>query len=62
MLGTKKEFSIIQIAKMFKSKIKYLPPRKGERFKSTILNNNAVRHLGYKARIDITDYIKNFIS
>ena len=47
---------------MFKSKIKYLPPRKGERFKSTILNNNAVRHLGYKARIDITDYIKNFIS
>ena len=31
MLGTDKQFSILQIAKMFKRKIKFLPPRKGDR-------------------------------
>ena len=62
LLGTKKQYSINQIAKMFKSKIKYIPYRKGERFKSSISNNNAFTHLGYKARIDIKDYIAKFIS
>tara|TARA_Y100000389_G_scaffold61685_1_gene57725 strand:- start:1067 stop:1939 length:873 start_codon:yes stop_codon:yes gene_type:complete len=62
MLGTKKQFSIIQIAKMFKTKIRYIPSRKGERFKSSISNNNASNHLGYKATKNISDYIKEFIS
>ena len=62
MLGTKKQFSIIQIAKMFKTKIRYIPARKGERFKSSISNNNASNHLGYKATKNISDYIKEFIS
>ena len=62
MLGTKKQYSIVQIAKMFKTKIKYLPSRKGERFKSSITNNNAFNHLGYKSTIDISEYIKKFIS
>ena len=46
---------------MFKSKIKYIPSRPGERFGSTIPNNNAKKILGYKARIDIKNYIKDFI-
>ena len=58
MLGTHKTYSIIQIAKMFKTRIKYLPKRKGERFGSTIINNNAKKILGYSAQIDIRDYIK----
>ena len=62
MLGTKKNYSIIQIAKMFKSKIKYLPSRPGERLGSTILNDNAFKILGYKSKIDIKDYIKKFIN
>ncbi len=61
MLGTKKTYTIIQIAKMFKTKIKYVPIRAGERFGSTILNNNAKEILGYTAKKDIKDYIKEFI-
>ena len=61
MLGTHRQYSIIEIAKMFKSKIKYIPKRKGERFKSSITNNNALKILNYKSTIDIKDYIKNFI-
>jgi UDP-glucose 4-epimerase len=61
MLGTKKNYSIIEIAKIFNTKIKYLPSRPGERFGSKIPNNNAKKILGYKAKIDIKDYIKNLI-
>ena len=61
MLGTKKNHSIIEIAKMFKSKIKYIPSRPGERFGSTIPNNNAENILGYSAKVKIKDYIQNFI-
>ena len=61
MLGTQKTYSIIQIAKMFKTKIKYLPARKGERFNSTVTNDNARKILGYKAKKDIRDYIKNIV-
>ncbi len=61
MLGTKKTYSIIEIAKMFSSKIKYIPSRPGERFGSTIPNNNAKKILGYSAKQDIKDYIKNLV-
>ncbi|WP_440634163.1 NAD-dependent epimerase/dehydratase family protein [Candidatus Pelagibacter sp. HIMB1485] len=62
MLGTKKTYTIKEIAKFFNSKIKYIPSRPGERFGSTITNNNAKKILGYKSKIDIKDYINNFIS
>ena len=61
MLGTTKSYSILEIAKMFKTKIKYLPKRPGERFGSTILNNNAKKTLEYKAEIDIKKYIEDFV-
>ena len=61
MLGTKKTYSIIEIAKMFSSKIKYIPSRPGERFGATIPNNNAKKILGYSAKQDIKDYIKNLV-
>ena len=62
MLGTKKTYSIIQIAKMFKSKIKYLPSREGDRSDSTMTNNNAKKILGYKSSKDISKYISDFIN
>ncbi len=62
MLGTKKNYSIKEIAKMFKSKIKYIPSRPGERFGSTIPNNNAKKILGYEPKLDIKNYIKEFVS
>ena len=61
LLGTQKQYSIVEIAKMFKTKIRYIPYREGERFKSSISNNNALKDLGYKANINIKDYINNFI-
>ncbi len=61
MLGTRKNYSILEIAKMFKTRIIYLPARPGERFGSTILNDNAKKILGYKAKIDIKNYILDFI-
>ena len=61
MLGTKKQYTVLQIAKMFNTKIKFLPPRDGERFGSSMPNNNALIYLGYKAKINIKDYIKNII-
>ena len=61
MLGTQKQYTVLQIAKMFNTKIKFLPPRDGERFRSCMPNNNALIYLGYKAKINIKDYIKNII-
>jgi UDP-glucose 4-epimerase len=61
MLGTQKTHSIKEIAKFFNSQIKYLPSRPGERFGSTIKNNNAKKILGYKTRKNIKDYINAFI-
>ena len=61
MLGTKKQFSILEIARMFKTSIKFIPSRKGERFKSSISNNNAYKHLNYTANIKIEKYINSFI-
>ena len=61
MLGTHKQYSILQIAKMFKTKIKFLPSRDGDRSSSNIPNNNALNYLGYKAKINIKDYISNII-
>jgi len=62
MFGTKKQYSILQIAKMFKTKIKLIPFRQGERFSSFTPNNNSSKILNFKSRIDIKTYIEDFIS
>ena len=61
MLCSKKQYTILEIAKMFKTKIKFLPSRRGERFGSSLANNNALNHFGYKPKINIKTYISNFI-
>ena len=62
MLGTKKTYSILEIAKMFGSKIKYLPSRPGDRFGSTMTNNNARNILKYKPKRSIESYIKDIVT
>ena len=61
-ISSKKSYTIIQVAKLFKSKIKFLPTRAGERFASALTNinfsNTVHRHYG---KIDLKDYIVNFI-
>ena len=62
MLGTKKNHTLVEVAKYFGGKIKYLPVRKGERFKSIVKNNKAQKILGYKAKVKLKDYIEEFVS
>ena len=61
MLCSKKQYTILQIAKMFKTKIRFLPQREGERSSARVPNNNSLNHLGYMPKIHIKDYIKSYI-
>ena len=57
-ISSKQSHSIIEVAKMFKSKIKYLHKRPGERYASALtkmnLSNKVYRHFG---KIKLSDYI-----
>jgi UDP-glucose 4-epimerase len=61
-VASKQSYSIIQLAKLFKSKIRYVPERKGERFASALtkmnLNNKIIR---LSAKISLKDYVNNFL-
>jgi len=62
-ISNKKSYSVIQVAKMFNTKIKFLPKRKGERFSSALtkmnLNNKVYKIFG---KISLKKYIKTFIN
>jgi UDP-glucose 4-epimerase len=62
-IASKQSFSIIELAKLFRNKIKYLPKRAGERYASALtkmnLNNKIIR---LSAKIRLKDYVKNFLS
>jgi len=62
MLCSGKKYSILQIVKMFNAKHKFIPRRPGDRSDSTILNNNAKTILGFNAKKNIKNYIKEFIN
>ena len=61
-ISSKESYTIIQIANLFKSKIKFLPPRKGERYASA-LTNLALSKKIYRnyGKISLRNYIENFI-
>ena len=57
-----KSYSVLDVAKMFKRKIKYLPKRPGERFASALTNMNLSNKVyKYFGKIDLKNYIKNFL-
>ena len=57
-----KNYSILDVAKMFKSKIKLLPKRAGERYASALLNKNLSNKMyKYFGKINLKDYVGNFI-
>ena len=61
-ISNKKIYSILEVAKFFKVKIKFLPKRAGERYASALTNlsyNNKV-HVRY-GKIQLKDYINSFI-
>ena len=62
-ISHKKSYSIIEVAKMFKSKIKYVQSRKGERFASALTNMNLSNKV-HKifGKIKLKDYINDIIN
>ncbi|KKT26575.1 MAG: ADP-L-glycero-D-mannoheptose-6-epimerase [Parcubacteria group bacterium GW2011_GWA2_43_9b] len=60
-IGSKKRYSMIQLARMFGSKVVMLPRRKGNRLRADI-DTSRIRSLGWKPKHDLTEHIKNFIS
>jgi UDP-glucose 4-epimerase len=59
-ISNRESHSILEVAKMFKSKIKLLAPRRGERYASALTNMNLSNKV-YKifGKIRLKDYIKN---
>jgi len=61
-IASKQKYSIIEIAKLFKRKIKFLPKRKGERYNSALTNQHLSNKIYQKfGNIKIKDYINDFI-
>ena len=61
-IASNERYSILELAKLFKTKLKYLPQRKGERFASALtkmnFNNKIIR---LSTKIKLKDYINNFL-
>jgi len=61
-ISNKNSYTILQVAKMFNSKIKLLPPRRGERYASALTSMNLSNKV-YKifGKFGLRDYINNII-
>jgi UDP-glucose 4-epimerase len=63
IIANKQSYSILEVAKMFKCKIKFLPKRLGERYSSALINKNLSNKIyTYFGKVDLKDYIKKFVS
>ena len=61
-ISNHKSYTILDVAKMFKSKIIYLKPRLGERYASALtkisINNKIIQKYG---KLQLKDYVSSFI-
>ncbi len=61
-ISNRNSYTILEVAKMFGKKIKFLPPRDGERYASALsnlsLSNKIFRTYG---KINLKDYVNNFV-
>ena len=61
-ISNKKSYSVLEVAKLYKRKIKFLKPRSGERYASALTKishgNNIIHRYG---KINLKDYIRSFI-
>ena len=61
-IANKRAFSVLEVAKMFKSSIKLLPKRPGERYVSALINKNLSNKMyKYFGKVNLKSYIENFI-
>jgi UDP-glucose 4-epimerase len=61
-IASKQSYSIIELANLFRNKIRYLPQRAGERYASALTKmnlNNKITRLPAKIRLE--DYVKKFL-
>lgn len=60
-ITNKDRYSILKVAKLFGSKLKFLPPREGERYASALtgisLSSNLNKHFG---KISLKNYVQEF--
>ena len=61
-ISHKKSYSVVEVAKMFSSKIKFLPPRKGERHTSALTSMNLLNKV-HKVfgKINLKEYVANIV-
>ena len=61
-ISNKKSYTILEVAKMFNSNVKFLLPRRGERFASALsslnLSNKVFKQFG---KINLKDYVSNIL-
>jgi UDP-glucose 4-epimerase len=61
-VASKQSYSILELAKLFGNKIRYMPKRAGERYSSALtkmnLNNKIIR---LSAKIRLKNYVNNFL-
>ncbi len=61
-ISNKKSYTILEVAKMFKTKIVYLPKRRGERYASALTDMNLSNKVYKKfGKVQLLNYINNFI-
>ena len=61
-ISNRKSYTIIEVAKLFDTKIKLLPPRKGERYASALTSMNLSNKVNKMfGKIDLKDYIANIV-
>ena len=61
-ISHKQSYSVLEVAKLFKRKIKFLPKRAGERYASALTNMNfSNRVYKYFGSIKLKDYVADFL-
>ena len=62
-ISHRESYSILQVAKLFKKKIKFLPKRSGERYASALTNMNlSNRVYKYFGKKKLRDYVEDFVN
>ena len=61
-ISSRENYTILQVAKMFKSRIRFLPQRAGERYASALTNMNLSTKVHKKfGKFKLKDYVQNFL-
>jgi len=60
-IGSNDAYTVLEIAKLFKSEIIFLPERKGNRMESELVTNKT-KALGWEAKKSLKNYINEFLN